>query len=408
VDVAPSAEPAGAPGPPQAHRTPPPASAPALAPATVAVTAGRPAAGPNAPLNPPLVLTSTYGASPGAHRDGDLGYGRWTNPTWQAFEATLGALERGDALLFASGMAGVAAVLAQVPDGGRVVVPRHAYNGTLALLGELERRGRLEVAQVAVEDTAEVVAALHGATGRAADLLWIETPTNPMLEVADLPSLVAAGHAAGALVAVDNTFATPLLQRPLEHGADVVVHSVTKYLAGHSDVVLGATVSRDPALTSRLHGHRTLHGSVPGASEAWLALRGLRTLHLRVERAGANAAELARRLQGHPAVARVRHPSLPDDPGHARAATQMAGFGAIVGVEVAGGADAAERVAAGTRLWVHATSLGGVESTLERRRRHAGEPVGVPENLVRLSVGVEDVGDLWADLDAALRAAVRG
>jgi cystathionine gamma-synthase len=371
----------------------------------VAVTAGRPDAGPNAPLNPPLVLTSTYVASPGAHRDGDLGYGRWTNPTWQAFEATLGALEGGDALLFASGMAAVASVLQQVPDGGRVVVPQHGYNGTLALLGELERRGRLEVTQVPIEDTAAVVAALRDGSGRAADLLWVETPTNPMLEVADLPALVAAGHAVGALVAVDNTFATPLLQRPLEHGADVVVHSVTKYLAGHSDVVLGATVSRDPALTARLHGHRTLHGAVPGASEAWLALRGLRTLHLRVERAGANAAELARRLQGHPAVTRVRHPSLPDDPGHARAAAQMAGFGAIIGIQVAGGADAAERVVAGTRLWVHATSLGGVESTLERRRRHATEPVGVPQDLVRLSVGVEDVDDLWADLDAALRLA---
>jgi cystathionine gamma-synthase len=177
------------------------------------------------------------------------------------------------------------------------------------------------------------------------------------------------------------------LQRPLEDGVDVVVHSVTKYLAGHSDVVLGATVTRDDALRARLHGHRTLHGAIPGPMEAFLALRGLRTLHLRVERSGANAAELARRLATHPAVEQVRYP----------------GFGSIVSIEVTGGADGAERVASAVRLWVHATSLGGVESSLERRRRHAGEPPTVPENLLRLSVGIEDVEDLWTDLSTALR-----
>ncbi len=338
----------------------------ALSPATLAVTAGRPAAEPNAPLNAPLVLASTYVASPDAPQPGDLGYGRWTNPTWQAFETALGRLEGGDALLFASGMAAVSAVVEQVPDGGRVVVPAAGYNGTLVLLAELAERGRLDVVGVDVADTDAVRAAL--ATG--AHLLWLETPTNPLLEVADLPALVAAGHAAGAVVAVDNTFSTPLLQTPLAHGADVVVHSVTKYLAGHSDVLLGAAVTRDPELREQLHRHRTTRGGIPGAAEAWLALRGLRTLHLRVERAGANAAELARRLEGHPAVARVRHPSLAGDPGHDRAVAQMHGFGAIVAIELAGGPEAAERLAAGVRLWVHATSLGGVESTLERRRRH--------------------------------------
>jgi cystathionine gamma-synthase len=176
---------------------------------------------------------------------------------------------------------------------------------------------------------------------------------------------------------------------------------VTKYLAGHSDVLLGTAVTADPLLRDALHRHRTTRGAIPGPAEAWLALRGLRTLHLRVERAGANAAELARRLRGHPAVVRVRHPSLPDDPGHERALAQMHGFGAIVAIEPAGGPEAAERLAAGVRLWVHATSLGGVESTLERRRRHATEPPRVPESLVRLSVGVEDVEDLWADLERA-------
>jgi cystathionine gamma-synthase len=344
------------------------------------------------------VFTSTYVASPGAPRPGDLGYGRWTNPTWEAFEAALGALEGGRALLFSAGMAAVAAVVDRVPDGGRVVVPSAAYNGTLALLAELAERQRVRVVPVEVADTDAVRAAL----APGADLLWLETPTNPLLEVADLPALVTAGREAGALVAVDNTFATPLVQRPLDHGADVVVHSVTKYLAGHSDVVLGAAVTADDDLRDRLHRHRTVHGAVPGPAEAWLALRGLRTLHLRVERASANAAELAARLARHPAVSRVRHPSLPGDPGHARAAAQMRGFGAIVAVELAGGAEAAEELAGRTCLWVHATSLGGVESTLERRRRHAGEPAAVPESLVRLSVGVEDVEDLWADLAAVL------
>src|SRR5919202_4596918 len=259
-------------------------------PATLAVTAGRPARTPNAPLSGPLVLASTYVASPSAPQPGDLGYGRWTNPTWQNFEEALGALEGGRALLFASGMAAVAAVVDQVPDGGRIVVPTAAYNGTLSLLSELVERQRVRVVPVEIADTDAVRAAL----APGADLLWLETPTNPLLEVADLPALIAAGHEAGALVAVDNTFATPLVQRPLEHGADVIVHSVTKYLAGHSDVLLGATVTRDQALAERLHRHRTVHGAIPGPTEAWLALRGLRTLHLRVERAGSNAAELAR------------------------------------------------------------------------------------------------------------------
>jgi cystathionine gamma-synthase len=355
-----------------------------LSPATVLVSAGRPDAVPNEGLNVPVTLTSTYHASPAAPRPGDLGYARWTNPTWEAFESALGILEGGRALLFGSGMAAIAATLDLVGEGSVVVVPRHAYNGTLSLLAALAERGRFVPRPVDLHDPRQAAEAVPGAA-----LVWIETPTNPLLDVADLPALVAAGHAAGALVAVDNTFATPLLQRPLEHGADVVVHSVTKYLSGHSDVVLGAAVTRDDALLAALHRHRTLHGAVPGPMEAYLALRGLRTLHLRVAAAGANAAELVRRLAGHPAVERVRHP----------------GFGAIVSIEVAGGPDAAEQVAASVRLWVHATSLGGVESTLERRRRHPTEPVGVPDNLLRLSVGVEDVEDLWHDLSSALDAA---
>jgi cystathionine gamma-synthase len=354
---------------------------------------------PNAGVNPPVEFTSTYVASDAATQPGDLTYGRWTNATWEAFEDALGALEGGQALLFGSGMAAIAATVSLVPDGGTIVVPRHAYSGSLSLLRVLAERGRLVIRVVDIHQTEAVRASMPGAA-----MLWVETPTNPMLDVADLPALVEVGHAAGALVAVDNTFATPLLQRPLEHQADVVVHSVTKYLAGHSDVVLGAAVTRQAALAATLHSERTLNGAIPGPMEAFLALRGLRTLHLRVERAGQNAAELARRLSSHSNVERVRHPSLPTDPGHTRAATQMDGFGAIVAIEVAGGAAGAEQVASGVRLWVHATSLGGVESSLERRRRHAAEAPSVPENLVRLSVGIEDVEDLWADLKTALDA----
>lgn len=367
----------------------------ALRPATLAVTAGRPAKAPGAPVNTPVVLSSTYVGAPVGADPGPV-YGRWSNETWTAFEAALGALEGGEALVYASGMAAIASALALLPEGGRVVLPRNPYSGTTVAVQALADAGRAKADPVDLADTDAVVAALDGA-----DLLWVETPSNPMLEVADLPALVAAAHERGVLVVADNTFATPLVLRPLDHGADVVVHSVTKYLAGHSDVVLGAAVTRRPDLLARLAADRTLRGGIAGPFEAYLATRGLRTLALRVERAGANAAVLAQRLSEHPKVRRVRHPSLPADPGHARAVAQMRGFGAIVSVEV-DGEDAAERLAAGVRLWVHATSLGGVESSLERRRRYPSESVLVPEGLLRLSVGVEDVEDLWADLSQAL------
>lgn len=345
--------------------------------ATRSVALGRPAHEPGAPVNAPLELSSTYVAG------ADPGYGRVGNRTWDAFEQTLGGLEGGRCLAFASGMAAVAAALSLVPRGGVVVAPDGAYNTTLSLLEALAADGSVrELRRVDPADTDAVVAALPGA-----DLVWLESPTNPLLEVADLSAIAAAAHDAGAIVVCDNTFATPIVQRPLELGVDVIVHSVTKYLAGHSDVVLGAVVTDRRELGERLHAHRTLHGAIPGPHETWLALRGMRTLALRVERATASAAELARRLGEQPSVSRVRYP----------------GLGAIVSIEIAAGAEAADRVCRATRLWTHATSLGGVESLLERRRRHANEPVVVPEDLVRLSVGIEDVEDLWRDLDQALR-----
>ncbi|GAA4734973.1 aminotransferase class I/II-fold pyridoxal phosphate-dependent enzyme [Isoptericola chiayiensis] len=378
---------------------PDPTPRPALHPDTVAVTAGRPPRVQGRPVNPPVVLSSTY-VSQGIPGD-ELLYARAGNETWVPFEETLAALEHGThAVVLGSGMAAIAAALGDVPPGGTVVVPRHAYQVSLGYLDDLARRHNVEVRRVDVADTDAVLAALDGA-----DLLLAESPTNPMLEVADLPAILTAARERGVTSVVDNTFATPLGQRPLELGADVVVHSVTKYLAGHSDVVLGAVVTSDDAIADRIQAYRTLHGAIAGPLEVYLALRGLRTLHLRVERAAANAAELARRLDAHPAVAEVRHPSLPHDPGHRRATAQMAHFGAIVGVRPVGGPAAADAVVAAVRLWLPATSLGGVESMLERRRRFATESPTVPEDLLRLSVGVEDVEDLWADLAAALDAA---
>ena len=369
-----------------------------LSPETLVVSAGRPPREHDAPVNPPIVLTSTFFGT-GAPVPGERGYGRYSNPTWDPFEEALAGLEGADqpALVFSSGLAAVMAALSLVPPGGVVVMPRHSYQGSLLLAAGEAENGRFSVRTVDIADTREVIAQLDGAS-----LLWLESPTNPMLEVAEIAVLADAAHAAGALVVVDNTFATPLVTQPLSLGADVVVHSVTKYLAGHSDVVLGATVTSDPDLLARLLRYRSLHGAVAGPFEVWLALRGLRTLALRIERSQATAMELARRLQTLPQVERVRYPGLPDDPGHSRAAAQMNGFGSILCIEVAGGAAAAEKVTEAVNLWLPATSLGGVESLIERRRRQPGEPHTVPEGLLRLSTGIENLEDLWKDLEQAL------
>jgi cystathionine gamma-synthase len=346
-----------------------------LSPASLVVAAGRPRRIPGAPVNPPVELSATY-AAPQA----GTGYGRNGNATWTALEEAVGALEHGDALVFASGMAAIAAAMAFVPAGGTVVAPRTAYNITTALLADYADEGHT-VRHVDIADTDAVVTELDGA-----DLLWLESPTNPTLEVADLPTLVAAARARDVLTVSDNTFATPLLQQPLDLGADVVVHSATKYLSGHSDVLLGVAVTRREDLYTALQRRRLVHGGIAGPMEAWLALRGLRTLHVRFERQCANAAEIAQRAAEHPAVERVRYP----------------GFGAMVSIDVRGGAAAANQVAAACRLWLDATSLGGVESLIERRRKYAAESPTVPENLLRMSVGIEDVDDLWRDLAQAL------
>lgn len=343
-----------------------------LRPETQAVHLGRPEQ-PGEPVNPPIVVTSTYRA------EGVQTYGRDGNPTWEAFEAAMGVLEGGAALAFASGMAAISAVIETLPAGAAVVADVSCYSGTRRLLHDLSTRNRIEPRLVDTCDRDAVRAALEGAA-----LLWIESPTNPLCRVVDIPTLAADAHGVGVAVAVDNTMATPLLQQPLSLGADVVVHSATKQISGHADVLMGVVVCGDDAWYERMQTRRSLHGAVPGPFEVFLALRGLRTLHLRVERSAQNAAELASRLRAHPAVGEVHYPDM----------------GAVVSFDV-GTQEAADKVCGAVRVIVPGTSLGGVESLIERRARWSMEG-HLPPGLIRLSVGIEHVEDLWADLERAL------
>ena len=382
-----------------------------LAPQTRVVHLGRPARVAGGPLNPPVELSTTLHAATDEVGDAPpdvVNYARSGVATWQALEEALGDLEGGTALLLASGIAAVGAavqvVLDERADRDRrpvVVAPTHGYSGTLGLLEHLRSTRRIELVRVDPADTDAVLAAVAGA-----DLLWVESPVNPTMEITDLAVVCEASRRAGARSVVDSTYATPLLQNPLALGADVVVHSLTKAIAGHSDVLMGATVTADDGLARALHEHRAAARAVPGPFEAWLALRGLRTLDVRLQRAQNSAQVLAERLLEHPAVGRVRYPGLATDPGHEVALRQMRGPGTLLAVDLAGTRQA-ETLAASTRVWTHATSLGGVESLLERRRRHPGEMRTVPDGLVRLSVGIEHVEDLWADLAQALDAVDR-
>ena len=346
-------------------------------PETSAITAGRPEVAPDASLNPPLVFSSTY------HAGGPVGYGRYGNESWSALEAAISELEGGQTLSFSSGMAAISAVFSILPIGAPVVASNQGYSGTMGLLNQHQASGRLEVRFVDITKTDEVIAAMKGAA-----LLWIESPTNPCLDIADLTALIAAAKKLSIGVGVDNTFATPLVQIPLSMGADIVMHSVTKFLAGHSDVVLGSLSTNDPALYKRLEETRRYNGAIAGPFEAWLALRGIRTFPVRFRAAEANAKALVTRLQNHAKITKVRYP----------------GFGAVISFEIDGNADQAEKVCESSRLITHATSLGGVESLWERRRRWAGESPSVPEQLIRLSVGCEHVDDIWQDIEQALAA----
>jgi cystathionine gamma-synthase len=358
---------------------------------TVAIAAGRPERVPGAPFNEPITLASAL------HADGATGYARDGLRSWAALEAAVGALDGGHAVAFSSGMAACAAVLAQVRLGGTVVAARTMYMGARQMLEEAGSSGRLVPRWVDLTDTAAAADAIPGA-----DLLWIEAPQNPLMALADLPALAARAGAAGVPVAVDATLASPMLLRPLEHGATWTIHSATKYLGGHADLLLGVVVAADPASAQPLDHHRHLHGATPGALETYLTLRGIRTLALRMERAQENALELAVRLAAHPEIERVRYCGLPDDPGHRRMRAFMDGPGGVLAVEPTGGAERAEALCHATELFTHATSFGGVESTLERRARWSEESDEVPPALIRVNVGCEHVEDLWDDLARAL------
>jgi cystathionine gamma-synthase len=349
--------------------------------ATIAVTAGRPERTPDAPLNTPIVPASAFVAG------GPTEYAREGGPTIAAFEALLAALEGTPesapaiAVAFSSGMAAADAVLDTVPIGGRVIAPTTTYTGVAVRLRELRDRGAIDLQLVDITNTDAVTAA----TASGADLLWLESPTNPLLEQADLATLLAHARDADIRTVVDNTFATPILQQPLHLGADVVLHSATKGLSGHSDLLLGALVTTDDQLAETLRTRRILLGASPSAFDAFLATRGMRTLAVRMTKAHASAAYLADQLSTEPKVSRVR------------------AFGSMITMEFGGDADRAQRVCEATSIWVHATSLGGVESSLERRRRWPLEADHVPEDLVRASVGIEDAEDLWRDLAHAIQ-----
>jgi cystathionine gamma-synthase len=351
----------------------------------------------------PISLATTFAqASVGEHRGYE--YSRTGNPTRRALETCVAALEGGrHGLAFASGMAALDTVFRQLAPGDRVVLSDDAYGGTWRILDKVYRPAGIDVAVVDLTD----LEATRAALAEPAALVVVETPTNPALRIVDLRAVADLAHAAGARLVVDNTFATPYLQQPLVLGADVVVHSSTKYLGGHSDVVGGVVVVDDDELAARLAFTQNAVGAVPAPFDCYLVLRGIKTLHVRMDRHSANAAAVARHLVEHPAVTAVAWPGLVDHPGHEVALAQMTGFGGMVSFTVRGGADAALAVCAATRLFTLAESLGAVESLIEHpgRMTHAsvvGSQLEVDPGLVRLSVGLEDVSDLVADLDRAL------
>jgi cystathionine gamma-synthase len=330
-------------------------------------------------------------------------YSRYAAPNVRAAESAIAQLEgAADARLFASGMAAALAVFRRLPPGSHVVATSRGYFSLIAWLGEQHERGALNVSFFDPREPETLAELMRKGQTR---LLWIETPVNPVYDVVDIAACAKAAHDAGALLAVDSTAASPILTRPIEHGADIVHHSATKYLNGHSDVLAGVLAIRDAGLPiwADIHEERKIGGAALGAFEAWLLLRGLRTLHLRVRAASENALSIAQRLQTHAAVERVTYPGLPNHMQHVIASRQMqGGFGGMLSFEVKGGAASALGVIARLKLVKVATSLGGVETLIEHRRSIEGPQSDVPPGLLRLSVGVEHADDIWADLDQAL------
>jgi cystathionine gamma-synthase len=354
---------------------------------------------------PPLHLTTTYKQDGVGGLRGGYEYSRSGNPTRDTLHAALAALEEGTtALAFASGLAAEDTLLRTAcRSGDHVVLGGDAYGGTFRLISRVLSEWGLEHTPVALDDPEALRAAIRPTTR----VVWCETPSNPLLNITDIARTAQIAHEAGALLVVDNTFASPYLQRPLTLGADVVVHSTTKYLGGHSDVVGGALITRDAALGEKLAYNHNAMGAVASPFDAWMVLRSLKTLGVRMDRHCANAARIAEFLSGRPEVSAVLYPGLPDHPGHEIAAQQMSGFGGMISFRLRDGEDAALEVCERTTLFTLAESLGGVESLIEHpgRMTHAsaaGSPLEVPGDLVRISVGIEDADDLLADLEQAL------
>jgi len=353
----------------------------------------------------PIYQTSTFAQDVAGETRAGYDYTRAGNPTRTALEVALASLEGarfGHA--FASGMAASDALLrAMLKPGDHIVIPNDAYGGTFRLIDKIFKPWGIEHTSVPLVDLDAVRAAVRPNT----KLIWSETPTNPLLSVSDIAGLAAIAHDAGAKLVVDNTFASPYLQQPLAHGADVVLHSTTKYIGGHSDVIGGALITNDPELSEDFGFHAKSMGGVPGPFDAWLTLRGLKTLAVRMDRHCDNAEAVVQLLVGHPRVEKVYYPGLPGHPGHEVAATQMSRFGGMVSFTVVGGIEEAIKVCSRTRLFLLAESLGGVESLIEHpgvmtHASVAGSDLEVPASLIRLSVGIEDVADLLADLKDAL------
>ncbi|MGN6408093.1 MAG: cystathionine gamma-synthase [Curtobacterium sp.] len=374
---------------------------------TRAVHAGQEPDGPTGAVIPPIHLTSTYVQDGvGGMRNG-YEYSRAGNPTRDSLQTLLADLDGGVAAYsFASGLAAEDALLrATLVPGARVVMGNDVYGGTHRLVSRLHVPWGVELVVVDMSDTDRVRAALEGAPAQT--VLWVETPTNPLMKIADIAALAEIGHAAGAVVVVDNTFASPYLQQPLSLGADVVVYSTTKYLGGHSDVVGGAVVLADEDLAAKVQFLQFGAGAISSPFDAFLTTRGIKTLAVRMERHSRNAQAVAEALVGAPGVERVYYPGLAEHPGHDVAARQMRGFGGMLSVALSGGPEAARRFAESTEVFALAESLGGVESFIgyPSEMTHAsvkGTELAVPENVVRLSVGIEDAGDLVADLQQAL------
>jgi cystathionine gamma-synthase len=356
-------------------------------------------------VNAPIYASSTFAQDGVGGLRGGFEYARTGNPTRAALETVLAAVEEGRyGRAFSSGMAATdCALRAVLRPGDHIVIPDDAYGGTFRLIDKV-------FAQWGVGHTAVHLADLEAVRSAITDrtrMIWVETPTNPLLSIADITAIAEIGHGAGLTVLVDNTFASPALQQPLTLGADIVLHSTTKYIGGHSDVVGGALVTDSEELDAAFAFLQNGAGAVPGPFDAYLTMRGLKTLELRMHRHSDNAALVAAFLAGHPAVSRVLYPGLPDHPGHAVAARQMRGFGGMVSVRMAGGAQAAREFCSRTEIFILAESLGGVESLIEHpgamtHASTAGSQLEVPDDLVRLSVGIEDPADLLADLRQAL------